>query len=71
MTLPNGIQLLVMFMIFVIPILTLMHIYKSNFKSCNVKVSWAILVVITLTLGSILYFIFGFRQTIKKEKNNS
>ena len=67
MELPNSMQLFIMLILFIMPIIALINIFKNDFKSCNAKVIWAIIIVTMLPIGWIFYFIFGFSQRIKKE----
>ncbi|MCK8523132.1 PLD nuclease N-terminal domain-containing protein [Aquimarina sp. D1M17] len=49
----------------IIPIIALIDILRSNFKGDN-KLIWVLVVLFFNIIGSLLYFIIGIRQKMKK-----
>lgn len=59
------IVLLVSLVLFVIPIIALIDILRSEFKGNN-KIIWVIVILLTWLLGAILYYFIGRQQKIEK-----
>ncbi len=57
-------QILLLLML-IIPIIALIDILRSNFKGDN-KLIWVLVVLFFNIIGSLLYFIIGIRQKMKK-----
>ena len=61
-----GLQELILLAIigamFVLPILALVDIVKSDFKESNTKIMWVLIVLLLPIFGSIVYFVIGRDQ---------
>jgi hypothetical protein len=51
---------------FILVLVALIDILRSDFRDSNTKLIWVIVVVFVPVLGSILYFIMGGSQKIKR-----
>jgi len=58
-------EIFFLFLILLIPILSLIDILKSKFEGNN-KLVWVLLVVFTNVIGAILYFFIGKNQKIQE-----
>ena len=45
--------------VFVLPVIALIDIIRSNFASSNAKLKWVLIVVFTGFVGSIIYYASG------------
>ncbi len=52
---------------FILPIIALVDIIKSNFLENN-KIVWVLVVLLLPIIGAILYYIVGTKQKVKIEK---
>ncbi|MFD0761501.1 PLD nuclease N-terminal domain-containing protein [Lutibacter aestuarii] len=59
-------QLILILCAFLIPIIALIDILRSDFKG-NEKLIWVLVVLFTSFIGTILYFLIGRNQRIKKD----
>jgi len=59
-------QLILILCVFLIPIIALIDILRSDFKG-NEKLIWVLVVLFTSFIGTILYFLIGRNQRIKKD----
>ena len=57
--------LLVSLVMFVIPIIALIDILRSDFEGNN-KIIWVIVILLTWFLGAILYYFIGRQQKVEK-----
>ncbi|MFC2087079.1 PLD nuclease N-terminal domain-containing protein [Bacteroidota bacterium] len=57
-------QLLIVFLLIVLPVLALIDVLKHEFTGNN-KLIWVVLIIFTLPLGAILYYFIGRSQQIK------
>lgn len=57
------IVLIVLLFIFILPLIALVDILKSNFEG-NTKLIWVIVVIFLSLIGAILYFLIGKNQKI-------
>ncbi len=57
--------LLILSILFVLPVIALIDIVKSNFEGNN-KIVWVLVVCFFNVLGAILYFIIGKNQKISQ-----
>jgi len=60
-------QLILILCVFLIPIIALIDILRSDFKG-NEKLIWVLVVLFTSFIGTILYFLIGRNQRIKKDE---
>ena len=60
-------QLILILCAFLIPIIALIDILRSDFKG-NEKLIWVLVVLFTSFIGTILYFLIGRNQRIKKDE---
>lgn len=51
---------------FILAIAALIDILRSDFRDSNTKLIWVVIVIFVPVLGSILYFIMGGSQKIKR-----
>ncbi|WP_372800167.1 PLD nuclease N-terminal domain-containing protein [Lutibacter sp.] len=59
-------QLILILCAFLIPIIALIDILRSDFKG-NEKLIWVLVILFTSFIGTILYFLIGRNQRIKKD----
>lgn len=57
-------ELIVIFSIFILPLICLIDILKSNFEQNN-KLIWILVVLFLNLIGALLYFFIGRKQKIK------
>ncbi|MVM31830.1 hypothetical protein GO755_17410 [Spirosoma sp. HMF4905] len=60
-----AIFLLALILGFLLPIIALVDIIRSEFKGTNDKLIWVIIVLFLNFLGALLYFFIGRNQRIK------
>jgi RsiW-degrading membrane proteinase PrsW (M82 family) len=58
-------QLILILCVFLIPIVALIDILRSDFKG-NEKLIWVLVVLFTSFIGTVLYFLIGRNQKINK-----
>ena len=56
--------LCVLFFVFIIPIIALVDIIKSEFKGSNDKLIWVLIVLFTCIIGAVLYYFIGREQKV-------
>jgi len=56
--------LIVSLFLFILPIITLVDIIRSEFTGNN-KIMWVLIVIFFNVIGSILYFLMGKNQKVK------
>jgi len=54
-------------LIFILPLIALIDILKSNFLGDN-KIVWILVVLLLPIIGAILYYIMGIKQKVKLEE---
>ncbi len=54
----------IFFVVFVIPIIALVDIIKSEFKGSNDKLIWVLIVLFTWIIGAVLYYFIGREQKL-------
>lgn len=59
-------ELLLLIPIFLIPLVAIVDVLKSDFKGANDKVMWVIVVIFLPFLGSLLYLLIGRGQRVKR-----
>ncbi len=59
----GGIEMLIVFILILLPLIALIDILKSRFEG-NSKLIWVIIVLFFNILGSIFYFAIGRRQKL-------
>ncbi|MFV0269066.1 PLDc_N domain-containing protein [Maribellus luteus] len=57
--------LLILSLLFIFPLIALIDILRSDFEGNN-KLIWVIVVIFFNLIGSILYFLIGKNQKLKK-----
>jgi membrane protein YqaA with SNARE-associated domain len=57
-------ELIIGLFFFLLPVIALIDILRSNFQSNN-KLIWILVVIFTNVLGAILYFLIGRKQRIR------
>ena len=65
---PQEIIIILLFslVLFILPIIALIDIVRSEFEG-NIKIVWVLIVIFFNIIGSILYFVIGKNQKIKPE----
>ena len=65
---PQEIIIILLFslVLFILPIIALIDIVRSEFEGNN-KIVWVLIVIFFNIIGSILYFVIGKNQKIKPE----
>ncbi|WP_336066120.1 PLD nuclease N-terminal domain-containing protein [Mesoflavibacter sp. CH_XMU1404-2] len=59
-------QILIILFGLLLPIIALIDVLRSNFKGSNDKLIWVLVVLFLNVFGSVLYFLIGTGQKIKK-----
>lgn len=59
-------QVLIILFGLLLPIIALIDVLRSNFKGSNDKLIWVLVILFLNIFGSVLYFLIGKRQKIKK-----
>lgn len=59
-------QVLMILFGLLLPIIALIDVLRSNFKGANDKLIWVLVILFLNVFGSVLYFLIGTRQKIKK-----
>ena len=59
-------QVLILLVGLLLPIIALVDVIRSNFKGSNDKLIWVLVVLFLNVFGSVLYFLIGTGQKIKK-----
>lgn len=59
-------QVLIILFGLLLPIIALIDVLRSNFKGSNDKLIWVLVILFLNVFGSVLYFLIGTRQKIKK-----
>ncbi|WP_281541494.1 PLDc N-terminal domain-containing protein [Maribacter aestuarii] len=54
---------------FLLPLIALINIVKSEFKGSNDKLIWVLVVLLLPILGSLVYFVVGSSQKVDKTEN--
>lgn len=54
----------VLLLVFLVPLVALIDILRSNFKGQHDKLIWVIIVLLMSFVGSILYFVIGRKQRV-------
>ena len=54
---------------FLLPLIALINIVKSEFKGSNDKLIWVLVVLLLPILGSLIYFIIGSSQKVDKSES--
>ncbi|MGV3559890.1 PLDc N-terminal domain-containing protein [Larkinella arboricola] len=60
----GGIELLLLLLAFVIPVIALIDILRSDFRGSYDKLIWVIVVLCLNTVGALLYALIGRRQRV-------
>ncbi len=58
-------QILLVLLVIVVPLIALIDILRNEFTGSN-KIIWLLVVLLLPILGSILYFVIGAAQKVKK-----
>jgi hypothetical protein len=61
--------LLFILLSFLLPLIALINIVKSEFKGSNDKLIWVLVVLLLPILGSLIYFIIGSSQKVDKSES--
>lgn len=59
-------QVLIILFGLLLPIIALIDVLRSNFKGSNDKLIWVLVILFLNVFGSVLYFLIGTGQKIKK-----
>jgi hypothetical protein len=59
-------QVLIILFGLLLPVIALIDVLRSNFKGSNDKLIWVLVILFLNVFGSVLYFLIGTRQKIKK-----
>ncbi|WP_452221924.1 PLDc N-terminal domain-containing protein [Lacinutrix salivirga] len=59
-------QIIIILCVFIFPIIAIIDIVINEFKGKNDKLIWILIVLFFSLVGTLLYFIIGTKQKIKK-----
>ena len=65
----QTILLVFLLLSFVLPLIALINIVRSEFKGRNDKLIWVLIVLLLPVLGSLVYFIIGGSQKVDKSEH--
>ena len=60
------IEILIILLVLILPLIALIDILKSDFQKNVNKIIWVLVTLLLPIVGSILYFIIGKKQKLKK-----